>query len=145
MVGRVCRKSGDFKSPVFKSQLGAGCSLFGVARDSNIVRSRLSRKHASRLTPISSTVTIWQNVGVNEQKSGGRPFLPGASGRMDIFFLASADHWWNGASERSLPSLVRQQNSLHLSAPTTFAIPLPSPCPTQQPMPFTVPRRRLHP
>jgi hypothetical protein len=47
---------------------------------------------------------------------------------MGISFSVSVDRWPNVAFVRSLPSLVRLQNFLHLSVPMICAIPLPKHC-----------------
>src|SRR5437762_2436997 len=77
--------------PTFRSQHGVVCSSFDVARDSNTARSRLSRKHATRLMPISNTVNTWRNTGENGDLSKVKLLLPGALGRVGISFSVSVD------------------------------------------------------
>src|SRR5216684_6909546 len=72
--------------PMSRSQHGAGCSSFDVAKDSNIARSRSSKKHANRSMPISTTANTWQNAGENGRWKDEKRWLPGVPGRMGISF-----------------------------------------------------------
>src|SRR5947209_18151168 len=120
-------RSQPSRSPMCKSQPGAACSSFDVAKDSSIARYRSSRKRANRSMPISNIVNAWLNTGASGQRKDEKQLLPGGAGRRDISFSVSADLWPNAAFARSSPSLVRPQNSLHLSAPTICAIRLLNP------------------
>ncbi len=116
---------------------GAGCSLFAEARDSNIARSRWSRKHANRSLLISNIANIWLNTGASGQGSREKQSLPGVAGQMGISSSVSADLWLNAAFVRSLPSSGRRQNWSRLLVHMICVIPLPSRSSIQQRMDLT--------
>jgi len=51
--------------------------LLRVARDSNIAKSRSSRRHANRSIPISTTANIWQSAGVSGPGCGEMEHVAG--------------------------------------------------------------------
>src|SRR5947209_14340146 len=120
------RRSQHSSFPTCKSQFGAACSSFDVAKDSSIARSRSSRKRANRSQSISTTANIWRNTGENVRRKGEKQLLPGVAGQIGISFSVSADLCPNAAFVRALPNEARHPDSLDLATPTIGATRLPN-------------------